>query len=34
VSIANKQASYILHVARLVYTQGIIEQASAVANKQ
>jgi hypothetical protein len=34
VSIANKQAGYTSHVARLVYAQGIIEQASAVANKQ
>jgi hypothetical protein len=33
-SIANMQASYTLHVARLVYARGIIEQAGAVADKR
>jgi superfamily II DNA helicase RecQ len=33
-SIADEQASYTLHVAGLVYTQGIMEQAGVVADKQ
>jgi superfamily II DNA helicase RecQ len=33
-SIADEQASHTLHVAGLVYTQGIMQQAGAVADKQ